>query len=186
MARRLFVSVDLPDSLAADVAAVQKKLRDADGLRFTDPEQAHATLFFLGDVPEDRLPIVERELETAIEGYGVDPFTARVEGLGVFPSLEYVRVVWAGFSAGSVELARLHEVVESRLTALEFEGDDHEFTAHVTLARMDHAGGKDLVQRVVEKSDPIVGEWTVESIRLTESELTPTGPEYSTVHRVEL
>ncbi|MFC6726125.1 2'-5' RNA ligase family protein, partial [Halobium palmae] len=45
---RLFVSVDLPSSLADSVAAAQEPLADAAGLRFVEPEQAHVTLKFLG------------------------------------------------------------------------------------------------------------------------------------------
>lgn len=184
--RRLFVSVDLPASLADAVARVQDELRPADGLRVTDPEQAHVTLFFLGDVEDRRLPAVESALQDAVEAAAIDPFTVRVEGLGVFPSLEYISVVWAGFTTGAEELTRLHEAVEPRLVDLGFDADDHEFTPHVTLARMDHAGGKDLVQRVVRERDPVVGEWSVEDVRLTESELSPDGPAYETVSRIEL
>ncbi|MCL9815248.1 RNA 2',3'-cyclic phosphodiesterase [Natranaeroarchaeum aerophilus] len=186
MSKRLFVSVDLPDELADEVAAVQEEFREASGLRFTDPEQAHLTLFFLGDVAPDRVTTVESALTEAVETAAIDPFTAHVEGLGVFPSLQYISVLWAGVSAGADELTALHEAVEPRLVGLGFDADDHEFTPHVTLARMDHAGGKELVQQGVRELDPVVGEWTVEEVRLTESELTPDGPEYSTVRRFEL
>ncbi len=46
---------------------------------------------------------------------------------------------------------------------------------------MQHAGGKELVQRALAERDPTVGSWTVEAVRLTESELGPDGPAYSTV-----
>ncbi len=186
MSKRLFVSVDLPDELADEIATVQEEFRNAGGLRFTDPEQAHVTLFFLGDISGARVPRVETVLEDAVADAAVDPFTARVEGLGVFPSLEYISVLWAGFSAGSDQLTALHEAIEPRLVERGFDADDHEFTPHVTLARMDHAGGKELVQEGVRELDPTVGEWTVEDVRLTESELMPDGPEYSTVRRFEL
>jgi len=186
MSKRLFVSVDLPTELADEVAAVQEEFADASGLRVTDPEQAHVTLFFLGDVHPSRVKTVKSALIEAVEAADIDPFTARVEGLGVFPSLEYISVLWAGVSAGAEELTTLHKAIEPRLVDLGFDADDHEFTPHVTLARMDHAGGKELVQEGVRELDPVVGEWTVEDVRLTESELTPDGPEYSTVRRFEL
>lgn len=85
---RCFLAVDLPDSLAAGVAAVQDRLSDADGLRFTDPESAHVTLKFLGEVSPDRVGAVEDAVESAVEAAGVGPFDASVGGLGVFPSLD--------------------------------------------------------------------------------------------------
>ncbi|APW97176.1 2'-5' RNA ligase [Halobiforma lacisalsi AJ5] len=183
---RLFVSVDLPDELADPVADLQAEFDDASGLSFTDPEQAHVTLKFLGDVDEDRLPDLQRELAAAVEDAGIDPFTARFGGLGVFPTLEYISVLWLGAETGGNELTALHEAIEERTTAMGFDEEDHEFTPHVTLARMEHAGGKELVQDLVRERDPTVGETTVEEVRLTESTLTDEGPVYSTVERFPL
>ena len=183
---RLFVSADLPAELADPIADLQGTFAAASGLRFTDPEQAHVTLKFLGDVAETRLPALERALEAAVDDAEVGPFTARFRGLGVFPSLEYISVLWLGVGEGSEEFAGLHRAVEDRTTELGFEPEDHEFTPHVTLARMDHAGGKELVRERVREREPTVGESRIEELRLTESTLTPDGPEYATVARFPL
>ncbi|ELY84597.1 RNA 2',3'-cyclic phosphodiesterase [Natrinema altunense] len=178
---RLFVSVDLPDDLADPVADLQDEFAAASGLDFTDPEQAHLTMKFLGETDEDRLPALERALSAAVDDADVDPFTVRYGGLGVFPSLDYISVVWLGVEAGGEELTRLHEAIEDRTTAMGFDPEDHEFTPHVTLARMNHAGGKELVQDLVREREPTIGEARVDEIRLTESTLTDEGPLYSTV-----
>ncbi len=185
MSKRLFVSVDL-DGLAQEVTRVQELLADASGLRVTDPEQAHITMKFLGDTDPDRIPEITETLETAVAESGVDPFTAEFGGLGVFPSLDYISVVWLGVREGSAKLTTLHEAIEAEMVALGFDPEDHDFTPHVTLARMNHAGGKELVQDVVENRDPDAGTMTVEEIRLTESQLTDDGPVYATVDAVSL
>ncbi|MFB6177518.1 MAG: RNA 2',3'-cyclic phosphodiesterase [Halobaculum sp.] len=186
MSKRLFVSVDLPDRLAEPFETLQDRFADADGLRFTDPEQAHLTLKFLGDTDPARVDELSAALDRAVESIDVAPFEVAVGGLGVFPSTEYISVLWTGVDAGTAELTELHEAVERETTALGFDPADHEFTPHVTLARMDDARGKELVQRVVRESDPTVGSFTATEIRLTESELTDDGPEYSTVAAFEL
>jgi len=183
---RLFVSVDLPDDLAPAVESVQEDLREASGLDFTDPEQAHLTLTFLGEVDTGRLDAIEDALHGAVEDAAAAPFEATVEGIGAFPSAEYIQVVWLGIGRGSGEMTRLHEAVEARTTALGFEPEDHDFTPHVTLARMNHAGGKGLVQRVLRERHPEVGSMRVEEVRLKESDLGPDGPTYSTVARFPL
>ncbi len=182
---RLFVSVDLPEDLAPPLAAIQREMEAASGLNFTDPTQAHVTLKFLGEVAEDRLDELNDAIESAVRQASVDPFEASVEGLGAFPSRDYIRVVWVGFSEGSGELTQLHEAIESEAVALGFEEEEHSFTPHVTLARMEHAGGKELVQSVLEH-DPHVGVMPVDEVHLKESTLTPDGPEYSTVTRFPL
>jgi 2'-5' RNA ligase len=182
---RLFVSVDL-DGLAESVADVQSQFEDASGLRLTDPEQAHITLKFLGDTPAEDLPELTAAVENAVTDSGVAPFDVSFGGLGVFPHMGYISVVWLGVRTGADPLGHLHEAIEDRTTALGFDPEDHEFTPHVTLGRMDHAGGKELVQDVVRNRDPDAGEMTVDSVTLTESTLTDDGPVYSTVESFDL
>jgi 2'-5' RNA ligase len=183
---RLFVSVDLPEELAEPVAALQEQFADASGLNFTDPTQAHVTLKFLGEVEQSRLEAVTRAVADGVDRADVEPFDVQYGGLGVFPSLDYISVVWLGVQQGGAELTRLHEGIERETTAVGFDPEDHEFTPHVTLARMDHAGGKELVQELVRSEEPTVGEAHVEEVRLTESELASDGPVYSTVERFPL
>ncbi|ELZ29634.1 2'-5' RNA ligase [Halosimplex carlsbadense 2-9-1] len=185
MGKRLFVSVDL-DGLADEVAAVQERFSSASGLNVTDPEGAHVTLKFLGDTDTERVDALVDELAAAVADAGVAPFECEFGGLGVFPSLDYISVVWVGTRSGGEELTRLHEAVEERTTAMGFDAEDHDFTPHVTVARMDHAGGKELVQEAVREGDPDVGRLAVEEIRLKESVLGPDGPTYDTVERFPL
>lgn len=185
MSKRLFVSVSL-DGLAEEIEAVQKQFEGASGLNFTDPEQAHLTLKFLGDTDADRVPTLVEQLEAAVEESGVEPFTAEFGGLGVFPSLDYISVVWLGVRAGGDHLTALHEAIEERTVAMGFDPETHDFTPHVTLARMNHAGGKELVQRVVKESAPTVGTRHIDGIHLTESTLTADGPEYTTIASLSL
>lgn len=178
MSRRLFVSVDL-DGLADAVREAQTPFR-VDGLNLTDPEQAHVTLKFLGDVEESRLETIEDGLSHAVAAVDVGSFEAQFAGYGVFPSLDYISVVWLGVAAGGEQLTRLHEAVEQEMIELGFDPEDHEFTPHVTLARMNHAANKERVQHAVQDRDPEVGTLRVEEVRLTESTLTPDGPVYDT------
>lgn len=183
---RLFVSIDLPDDLADAVADLQSEFAAAEGLKLTDPKQAHVTLKFLGDVDEDQLPEVRDAISRAVSNAEVDPFDATYGGLGVFPSMDYISVVWFGVSDGGEEMTTLHEHLESQLTDIGFDPEEHDFTPHVTLARMNDARGKEHVQQVVREQEPTVGSARVEEVRLTKSELGPGGPEYSTVRSFSL
>ena len=185
MGKRLFVSVDL-DGLADAVRRVQEPLADLPGVDPVDPEGVHVTLKFLGDVGESRLTEVTDALERAVGSAGVEPFEAVFEGYGVFPSLDYISVVWAGVGDGSVELSRLHEAVERETTAVGFDPEAHDFTPHATVARVRDARSKSEVQRLVREEDPTLGRLRVESVRLTESTLSDEGPVYETVESFAL
>ena len=188
---RLFVSVDL-DGLADAIAEVQEPLSGLSGLRPTDPTGAHITMQFLGEGDHDVEALVgalERAVGDADVGTaeaGGRGFKTTFEGVGAFPSPEYIRVVWLGVDRGASELTALHRRIDAETTALGYDAPDHDFTPHVTLARMDDATSKGAVQSFLETADPEVGPLRVEELRLTESTLTAEGPEYRTVARIGL
>jgi 2'-5' RNA ligase len=186
VSKRLFVSVDLPPGLAESVASVQERVDGAEGLDFVDPAQAHVTLKFLGDTDPADLNDLTRALAAAVESAGVGPFEVEVGGLGAFPSHEYISVLWVGIREGGAELTALHEAVEAAAVDLGFDPEDHDFTPHVTIARMRDARGKDLVQRALAEADPTVGRFEVDAVTLTESTLTADGPVYEAAERFEL
>jgi 2'-5' RNA ligase len=182
---RAFVSVDC-DPLVDGIRKAQEPFRDLDGIRTVEPSDAHVTLKFLGEVDEGRVPAVEEALEAAVADSGVDPFDLHLGGYGAFPSTDYISVVWVGARGGGEALTDLQATVESRLVDLGFDPEDHEFTPHVTVARMDDAREKRRVQRAIAERDPDVGTMRVERVTLTESTLTDQGPEYDAVAQVPL
>ena len=189
---RAFFAVDLPDALAPAVADAQARFADAPGVNPVDPEQAHVTLKFLGEIGgrgdggDPPLDDVIAAGERAVDRAGVAPFEAEVAGLGVFPNREYVSVAWAGVEHGGDALAALHEALEAEATALGVDPADHDFTPHVTLARVENAGGADAVRDALDAEAPEVGTFAVDEVRLVESTLTPSGPEYEVVERFPL
>lgn len=192
---RAFFAVDLPDSLAPAVADAQAPFADAPGVNPVDPEQAHVTLKFLGDVPEtadddtsDTLTVddVIEAGERAVDRAGVDPFKCAVAGLGVFPNREYISVVWVGVDTGATELTALHEALDAETTALGVDSADHAFTPHVTLARIETTTGADAVRNALDAEDPEIGSFAVDEIRLLKSTLTASGPEYDIVREFGL
>lgn len=184
MSHRLFVAVDVAP-LAEGVADLQSDLPEADGLRHTDPEQAHVTLQFLGETADDRVEPVGDALAEAVATAGVDPFAATVAGVGAFPSRASASVVWAGVTDGSAELRRLHETVVDATTGMGFDEPAHEFTPHVTLARVDGDRERAAVRRFLDR-DPTVGHLTVDTVRLKRSVLGDDGATHETVRRIEL
>jgi 2'-5' RNA ligase len=178
---RLFVAVTLPDALRDPLAALQSDLPGP--LRRTDPADAHLTLRFLGDADPDD---ARDALCAAVGGVDVAPFTVRLGGLGVFPDRDRIRVVWVGVREGDEALSMLAAAVERETVAAGFDGRDHAFTPHVTLARMDDARGKAGVQALLDERDPDIGSFRVEAVRLVESVLDGDGPRYRTVERVPL
>lgn len=184
--RRLFASIDLPPDVQKGLAEVQQAFESISGVRLVEPSGTHVTLKFFGDVPPDRVDDVRTILENGVASADLSPFEARFGGLGVFPDFEYISVIWIGVRDGASAMTTLHEHIESLAVDAEFDPEEHDFTPHVTIARLDHGGGKEAVQEQVRQRDPAIGSMTVDEIRLKESHLTPAGPEYETIERIRL
>ncbi|MBL7117334.1 MAG: RNA 2',3'-cyclic phosphodiesterase [Candidatus Syntrophoarchaeum sp.] len=192
---RAFIAVDLSEELRAKIKEVQKQFTNLEidqsrlKLKFVNAWQAHQTVKFLGDVPENKVEDVKRELV----GISQKPFDIGMRGVGFFPEASpekarNIRVVWIGIEKGVEELKALQEEVESRLRALGFPSEKR-FSAHVTICRVkmtSRAGTRDEIGRILKKiaelGDVEVGEMPVEELKLKKSTLTPKGPIYEDVY----
>ncbi|MFW5940098.1 MAG: RNA 2',3'-cyclic phosphodiesterase [Halolamina sp.] len=202
---RLFFAIDLPEAFHDAFAAVQNDFPAAAGLTVTDPEQAHLTMKFLGDVPvgatadaddepaedevDENRPTVddaERAGAAAVDAAGLSPFEVEVGGLGAFPSEEDISVVWVGVRDGAADLETLAAALETETVERGFDGADHAFTPHVTLARMNDARGKALVQDRLQNADPTIGRFTATELKLKRSVLGRDGADHETIARFPL
>lgn len=181
----MFVAVEVEESVREKLVAAQEQLaKTGADLKLVEPENVHVTMKFLGEVPEDKKDAIVDALKKAASGTG--EFQAKVNGIGVFPGLNYIRVVWAGVSEGSEKFIELQRKVERELQQLGFK-PEKDFVPHLTLARVRTARGRDgLAAFVKAKGAEEFGDTLVKAIELKQSTLKPSGPVYSTLARVEL
>ena len=184
---RLFVSVDLPPQFEPKVRDLQSHLRGTRAdLKFTKPEQAHLTMKFIGNTPEESLEDVADVLDDAAET--VEPFRVELGGTGVFPSREYVSVVWIGVREGVEELTRLHDALEKHSVGRGLADEaEHDYKPHVTLARMGSGRGKSEVLKFVDENEDVtLGSFETKKLRLKSSVLRDDGSVHDTVYEAEL
>ena len=132
-AQRLFLAVEVPPSARRVVAAVIRPWREAfPSARWLPSENWHVTLKFLGRTPARLVTWVEETVGGIVGGH--PPATARVQGLGAFPSARRARVLWAGIDDPARRLAGLAADLETVL-AEEFRAEMRRFHPHLTVAR---------------------------------------------------
>src|ERR1035441_3521640 len=104
---RLFVAIAIPEQVRNEIIAVQKELKTLalGDVRWTNEEQFHLTLKFLGNVPASSVEAVKESLAQACAVTA--PFHLRAEGIGFFPNEWQPRVVWVGFEDDKNELTVL-------------------------------------------------------------------------------
>ena len=177
---RGFIAFDMQnEQVLGRLAAAQKLLVDTGAdLKLVEPKNIHVTIRFLGDIS---LGMVDKVYE-AMKNVKFTPFSIQLSGLGVFPSLNYPRVVWAGMTDGVEQLKSIFTQLEQKIRALGFSADAYGFSPHLTIARVRSGVNKQhLAELVTKKADYEFGFIKADCLRLKRSELSPKGPTYSTL-----
>lgn len=178
---RLFVSIPLPQEVRNTIARAQNELPH-ESARPTGEEGLHATLFFLGEASEEKLPAIREALRTAAAGVGKIP--CEMEGIGAFPNTRFPRVVFAsGKAEGALLLATR---VRDALRPLGFS-EDKPFSFHVTICRArERAKPGAFAEFFSAHSQDKFGSFSIDGFDLMQSTLTPQGPKYTLVERFAL
>jgi 2'-5' RNA ligase len=181
MSTRIFLAVMPPRAalqrLHATFAPHQRRLGP---FRWTEPEQYHLTLAFLGEVPDERVTDV-------VEGVGLvagqhRPFEVSIKGIGAFPNLLKPNVLWAGVSGGADRLSALSADLVSQLQLDGFEPDPKPQKPHLTLGRAQKGPKIAPVDRIaLDLAGLEFGSFEVTRVSVMSSELAPSGPIYAEV-----
>jgi len=135
---RLFVAIDLPDSVKCEIAALTSRLA---GVRLVLPEQLHLTLRFIGEVEEQTMLAIKDSLAAAKS----PPLTLSLSGAGYFPRGTHPRVLWIGLTPDRL-LLQLQAEVERAVQAAGIPGDARPFTPHITIARTKEGGRLETIE----------------------------------------
>ena len=177
---RLFIAFDVPDEVKEYMAKVQNIIgNNLAEVRWVKKEQMHLTLKFLGEVQPNRTEKIKDELRKI----KFNPFTVHLDSMGVFPSEDYVRVVWVGLEPEdrAIELQRS---IDEKLQQLFKKEKD--FKAHITLGRIKYVENKEDFLNKLKKVNVEKRRFNVDNFKLMKSTLTRQGPVYEVVEEFKL
>ena len=187
---RSFVAIELPDELRLALTRLQDQLKSEKPtcVKWVDPGGIHLMLKFLGSIGTGMVGKVTTALEEAVRG--ISPFHLEAKGLGAFPSLRRVQVVWVGVTGEVDRLSQLQQRLESNLAPLGFVPESRPFTPHLTLARLRDGATPDerqsLGQLITTTAFDTAYSIDVNSVHLMRSQLTRQGAIYSRIASFEL
>jgi len=175
---RCFICVEVTNQININkIETILDQLSEYKGIRQVKPNQLHLTLKFLGEVPEEKLLLIERQLNSI----KFRSFEIEFSQLGFFPNERRPRVVWIGISKGKDELTNLAREVDEKMLKIGFPKEKRKFSSHLTLGRIKKYN-PDEIQKLVTYTHSfkgIVGEReTIGSILFKKSTLTPQGAIY--------
>ena len=168
MPMRLFIAIDF-NELKNYFAELQSFLPKNAKLSLT--RTFHLTLKFLGDVQPDKVEEIVNKLKTI----KFSQFSVFLGGIGIFPTENYIRVVWVGIKPEDNVLGLQKNVDEALSKSFKKEKG---FKAHITLARVKYPEDKEAFVEEIKKVKVENKKIEVKNFRLIKSTLTPKGPIY--------
>ncbi len=124
---RLFVALALPDLVAGQLLLLQGGVP---GARWSERDQLHLTLRFIGEV-DGR---IASEIDDALATIEAPRFSLALKGVGEFGG-KNPRALWAGVR-DEAPVIFLQRKIESVLQRIGLPAEERKFRPHVTLARL--------------------------------------------------
>ena len=180
---RSFVAMDLDDAeIKGRISKAQHDLEQTGAsLKLVQPEIMHLTLRFLGEIPQTT---VNKVIESMVS-IRFQPFEVEFSGVGVFPNIRRISVVWVGITKGQDQLGAIFQQLEPKIRQLGLPPDSKGFSPHMTIARVRSGLNKEALAKCVESMREIqFGKMNANAVRLKKSTLTPRGPIYTTIHEI--
>ena len=179
---RTFIAIDVNDEVRrVSEEIVEKLMRRGFRANWVKPENVHLTLFFLGEMEEEKVEEMARHLCDRVRGFPSFSFT--IKGLNFFKKGRMPRVIWLSVEKNPA-LSKLYEELKAELLKHSFLKDAEErFVPHITIAR---------VKQTPEMWEKLISDISVESIvvpvstfTIYSSTLTPEGPIYRWVYKCD-
>ncbi len=171
---RVFISIDMPETVKREIKKIQEKLPEFYGKK-TEIENLHLTFKFLGEIDENKVEEIKRKLKEI----KFNKFEAEINSIGVF-SEKFIRIIWLHLT----NCEDLQKEIDEKLRDL-FEKEKR-FMSHLTIARVKSIRDKRKFLEEINKIKTSKIKFLVESFKLKESTLTEKGPIYNIIEEYNL
>lgn len=183
--KRIFIAVkiDAGENLLNMISDLKAGLKE-ERVKWTETDNFHITLAFLGDTEETKIKAINNMLMATCEGFG--EFEIIIKGAGVFKKFSDPRILWTGIE-DSGKLNKLYNCIKSGLKDTGISLEERTFSPHLTLGRIksirDHENLKSLVAGYLTAE---MQSQRVKEVILYESILFQTGPVYKPLGKYQI
>ena len=184
---RLFIAIELSEEIRNSLAQIQSHLKYAGAdVKWVGKDNIHLTLKFLGEVTAEKAEKIKSILDEIAKQ--TKPFEISTKDIGVFPKIEFPRVIWVGLDKGANESKALAEKIDVALSKIGFQKETRTFTSHLTIGRVRSSKNKDALKEKLQSSNsqlPTPNSQLITSVILYQSTLTPKGSIYTKLHEAK-
>jgi 2'-5' RNA ligase len=183
--KRIFIAVKVEagETLLRMISSLKSGL-SSESIKWTNPDNIHITLAFLGDTEEEKIKVISAMLKGKCKGSG--KFELIIKGSGVFKNLSDPRVIWTGIEP-SEKLMHLNYCIMNGLKVAGISIEDRPFKPHLTLGRIKYLKAGNALKELIEKyRDTEIQIVPVNEVILYESILLQSGPVYKPLGKYKL
>jgi 2'-5' RNA ligase len=169
---RCFVALDLPREVMNHIKEIQENIRKQNLFtgKFTEVENLHLTLKFLGEINEEKTEQVKEKLKEI----RFDEFEAELGEVGVF-SKKFLKIIWVKLKGAD----KLQKQVDEALK--EMFQPEFRFMGHITIARVKKAEDRNRLIQYLKQIKPKKLTFNVNKFFLKKSNLHSEGPVYEDI-----
>ncbi len=180
--KRIFIAIKIvPGEMLLNLISSFKAVLNGERIKWTELENIHLTLVFLGDTEEEKIRSIRKMLTLKCKGSGY--FDLVLSGAGLFKSISDPRVIWAGTKA-SEGLIKLNRNIKAGLSEAGILIEDRPFNPHLTIGRIKSIRDKEALAAMIGKFQDIeIQIIPVNEVILYESILKLTEPVYSPIDK---
>ncbi|WP_161879085.1 RNA 2',3'-cyclic phosphodiesterase [Alkalibacterium sp. MB6] len=152
---RLFIALELDETVKDQLDHISNEVKQFTSKgRFTNKENLHLTIRFLGEVKADSVDELIKAIDCTANQ--VQPFALYLDSIGSFLKKQK-HVISVGVSGQTDKLADLYKALETQLEGIGYQKEARPFNPHITLGRQVQLNGtvKDLQSEVTVSRTPI-------------------------------
>ncbi len=168
---RCFIAIEFSREVINEIKEIQNKIKRKfifNG-KFTELENLHLTLKFLGEINEDKIDGIKKQLNEI----KMNEFEASIGEIGVF-SRKAPRILWIKLIGADILQKEIDECLKYY-----FE-KEHRFMGHITIARIKYVKEKKEFNEYLRNLKGH-GSFKVSKFIFKKSVLSTEGPEYSDI-----
>ena len=137
---RSFLAFELSPEIKQIIFNVSGEMkRSSLDVRWVKPGNIHLTIVFLGNIPEERMEVVNIAAEKVCRRYG--PFNVSLTAAGIFFNRHNPRTLWIGLKGDLERMSYFKNALQKHLRSLGIKEEKRKFKPHLTLGRFRRGAG---------------------------------------------
>ncbi len=182
MKKRIFVAINLPDSIKKELIFYKKNFQEIPA-NWVNQENLHITLKFIGLISQNNLEIIKDSLKKI--SCDLESFTLEIV------KINYVKpqysMIWA-YLNNSSNLKNLVDKVSQEISKIKIENIktiQDQFVPHITLARIKKwQFKKNNIEDIPQIENHLSLKFKVQSMEIMESIIKKDGPQYKIIDKI--